>query len=688
MKKLLLPLGAAFLLFAFVARYSAADLPKVIDAGVCKAAPTIDGVINTEEWRDAPVHTFDLKVIRFEPLATESRRAEMRIMNSANALYVAFKVPDSTVDNTLAPLMLDGAMLALCQGEKVSPHDDRKLIAEGLYRDKFVDAPGKGDGDDAHQDGRGAMTRQNGTCSFEWALPLKSTDQDDLKAKPGDAIRFNLAYFDAFQVPLTKTKIGGVYGVHLDQADEWGTLRLAANVKDDGGEAFQSPHWVKGLAQKIRSLALAGFQVTEDVTAPGLSATTGKLLATVTYRDHKGKEREAKAKLYFPNSVASAGSAKIPLFFAAGYELPDGAEQEYIKRGWAVISPRDVSPNPLVRTKNPDVALLHIARSLPWIDDRRVFVGGGSAGGWMTLLLAAETFPLAGAAPDVPPFNLGYNGAYFFKQLEIAGPNGGGTARIPAMFGVGTLLKPCQDVYGEQYDGANWFADSPAAQVKMITCPVSVYWTTADVLVPIDQVGAQWVQKFDESQFPPGFTMDPETLMSSREGRIRLVDVLPSSEYEVFTINVPPGTSRANNPASGGKPSTCELPVSARKRWSISIINEGVPIPDVDHRKYALFPTRNGFWKQVDTVTISSDQLSLTKLEQLMDRYAGKESLPSTLQHLDFPERERADVLRGLKTYASNQPANRTRLAELYSQLPAAKRVLEPDALQSLGVGR
>jgi hypothetical protein len=164
----------------------------------------------------------------------------------------------------------------------------------------------------------------------------------------------------------------------------------------------------------------------------------------------------------------------------------------------------------------------------------------------MTLLLAAETFPLAGAAPDVPPVNWGYNGAYFYKQLEKAGPAVGSAAKVPALFGVGTLLKPCLTVYGEQFDDPTWFADSPVAQVPTITCPVSVYFSTADVLVPINQVGARWVQPFTDSEFPDGFTMDPEKLMSSREGRLRLVDVLPESAYQVYNLTVPRGTSRHN----------------------------------------------------------------------------------------------------------------------------------------------
>ena len=104
---------------------------------------------------------------------------------------------------------------------------------------------------------------------------------------------------------------------------------------------------------------------------------------------------------------------------------------------------------------------------------------------------------------------------------------------------MGTLLKPCLAVYGENYDDSTWFADSPVAQVSTITCPVSVYFSTADVLVPINQVGARWVQPFEKSQFPDGFTMDPEKLMPSREGRLRLLDVLPKSAYEIFNLAVP-----------------------------------------------------------------------------------------------------------------------------------------------------
>jgi hypothetical protein len=667
---------------------SAAELPRVLDAAPCTKAPTIDGVIDTAEWREARAHAFELGMVRIDPPGTEKRSAELRVMNSGNALYVALKVPDQTVNNRLSPLEIDAAILAFCQGEQVRASDDRKLIAQGIYRDKFVDAPGKDDRDDIHQDGRGAMTRVNGACSFEWAVPLDSGDRDDLRARPGDSFRFNVVYLDALQVPLSKTQMGGAYGAKLDNANDWGILRLAANVRDDGGSAFQSPAWVKALAQKLKSVSPPRLRVTDATLVPDSTFPSAKLLMSLEYLDVQGKQKEAKAKLFLPQSIEANENARHPVYFAAGYELSDEATQNHLRRGWIVVSPRELETNPLIRTANPDISLLHLVRALPWVDDAHVIIGGGSAGGWATLMLAAETFPLAGAAPDVPPMNWGYNAAYFFKQLDKAGPKGGTAPRVPAVSAVGTMLKQCLSVYGGDFDDPTWFADSPIAHLQEITCPVSVYWSTADVLVPINQIGARWVQPIDKSGFPEGFTMDPKKLMSARPGRLSLIDVLPESEYEVFNLTVPNGTSRHTFAAGPASAKSRELPASARKHWSITIIDEGTPEPGVDHRKYDLVLPHNAFLERVVRAKIATSQLTAAKLERLMNRYAGKEDSDSRLRHLDFPKSERADVLRGLRTYVRTSPENAKRFAELYAQLPPHKRVLGPDVMKELSAGR
>ena len=684
-KATLMTLGSiGLILLVLRAVAGGAVLPRAVDAAPCRSAPSIDGVIDPEEWREAPAHKFDMSLIRIDPLATEARPCELRVMNSANGLYLALKVPDTTADDSLVPMRLDAAILAFGRGDKAQPHDDRKLIASGIYRDKVVAGSGKDDADDAHQDGRGVMTRADGFCSFEWALPLDATDADDLQAKPGDALRFNIMYADAFQVPITRARLGGLYGPQLDTAAAWGTLKLAADVKPDDGAAFQGPTWIKAAARELGKLA-PRLRVSGEGLAAGGGPPMARLPVTFNYLDEHGQEKEAKAKLFLPGPPAAGATARRPLLFYAGYEMPEGAEQAYLKRGWIVSSPRDLPTNPLIRTPNPDVALLHQVRALPWVDDTRVVIAGGSAGGWMTLRLAAETFPLAGAAPDVPPVNWGYNGAYAFSQLDKTGPPTPGAApRVPSTFAVGTMLKPSLDVYGADYDDPAWFAASPVAHVSTITAPVSVYWSTADVLVPMNQVGARWVQPFDPARFPAGFAMDPAALLKGRDGRLTLMDVLPEADYETFPIKVPDGTARQNAPTGPGTPRIFELPVSASRRWSISILDEGPPEPTCDHQKFAMAPAREAFLARVMTGQVPTDQLNPAKLRRLMSRYAGKEWLSSRLKTLDLPDAEHADVLRGLRTYVAASPANARHFAELYAQLPPEDRALGDDALKEL----
>jgi hypothetical protein len=192
------------------------------------------------------------------------------------------------------------------------------------------------------------------------------------------------------------------------------------------------------------------------------------------------------------------------------------------------------------------------------------------------------------------------------------------------------------------------------------------------VLVPMQQIGDRWVRPFDPKEFPEGFTMDPARLTGTREGGLRLTDVLADEEYEVFTVPVP-------DTVSPDKP--IELPDSARKRWSVTILDEGPPRPKLGHFKHEFTVAREEFFRRVLSGSPPASQLTAPKLERLMDRYAGKEWLPTKLKHLDYAESERADVLRGLRTYITACPENAQTFARLYRQLPPAKRVLEPEVI-------
>jgi len=614
----------------------------------CSTAPTIDGAIGDAEWKDAPPVKFTMKFVSLNPAGNSTRVCTARFMNSANALYIALQVPDDKVNRSLDPIEIDFAMVAFARGRALAPGDDRKGIGpDGLYVDKHVTGPGK-DADDAQKDGEGASAHKDGLFSFEWSIPLDCKDPNDLQARPGDAVRFTLAYIDAFCADLKNTWIGATYG-SLDDAAEWGTLQLAGDVKDDGKRS--------SLGRR-----LAGSKRLKVLSASGTRAV-------VEYPciDPTGTERTAKAKIFVPSALQVDSAAAAPLYYSAGYELDDLTAAAVVNRGWIVVTPHQIEVNPLVRTSNCDVALLHIARSLPFVDDSRVMVAGGSAGGYMTLMLAAETFPLAGAAPDVPPVNLGYNAAYYLKQKSRL------DSSVPAAAGILPIIEQVAKVYGENTDDKTWYSHSPLSHIPTITCPVSVAWTTADMLVPIPQIGDKWIRPFEGKGFPADFTMDRLKLAVTQESRMRLTDVLPKDAFELWVQPPPSGTK------------ILEMPVSVTKPLSILILDEGAPEPKVDHLKNPVRLTRDKFYGQVLTGKIPVSQLTPAKLERLMDRYAGKEWLPSAgLRHLDTPEAEKADVLRGLKTYVRSSLEHARAFFVLYDKLPPARKVLDSDALKEL----
>ena len=103
------------------------------------------------------------------------------------------------------------------------------------------------------------------------------------------------------------------------------------------------------------------------------------------------------------------------------------------------------------------------------------------------------------------------------------------------------------------------------------------------------------------------------------------------------------------------------------------------------HTKYVVSWTRDKYLERAKTTKVAAGQLTTTKLERLMDRYAGKEWLPSRLKHLDDPASERADVLRGLRTYVAAGPENARIFAEIYAKLPTERKVLDAGVVTALG---
>ncbi|MGQ0633539.1 MAG: hypothetical protein ACT4QC_02920 [Planctomycetaceae bacterium] len=220
----------------------AAELPARVKSVPCAKAPKIDGKID-DDWKDAAPVDFDMTFVKPTTQTFSTKRCQLRVMNSANGLYIALRVPDEKDNRSFDPVEFDIAVLSFCRGDELQVGDDRKIIGPGFYVDKHItkpEQPNENDEDDASRDGKGAMwyDTEAKAWTVEWALPLGATDKEDIQVKPGDSVRFNVAFIDAFMAEAKDTQLGLAYG-SFERAGGWGKLELAADVKDDGGSLFK-----------------------------------------------------------------------------------------------------------------------------------------------------------------------------------------------------------------------------------------------------------------------------------------------------------------------------------------------------------------------------------------------------------------------------------------------------------------
>lgn len=408
----------------------------------------------------------------------------------------------------------------------------------------------------------------------------------------------------------------------------------------------------------------------------------GGVTVAITYPELNGKEVAAKVRIFLPPSVKTDPTKRVPLIHNAGYEIDERGAIGWLRKGYAVSTPHAHPLNPLGRGTNLDRAILHAARALSCIDPRRVSIQGGSAGGWMTLMLTADAFPLVWSMPDVPPIHWGYNAAYIDEQQSIAAPlPGSNKPRLLGIIAVGGIATQSKATYGMPYDSQTYLATSPLDHLDTITAPTLVVFSTADILVPIDQVSPTLIQPRDASRFPKEYTTAMTERFPSVKGKRTLLEALPRNRYELFRFPVPPSTPRL---PLGGTPTGTALPVplpfSEKRTLSVVILDEGGVEPEVGHLKYLLATDHENFRKWAETQGVKAEQLTAPKLERLMKRVIGIPWRPFkirpngqgkeiTATQLDYPEAERTDVLIGLLAFATDD-ACAIHLGKLYAKLP------------------
>jgi hypothetical protein len=432
----------------------------------------------------------------------------------------------------------------------------------------------------------------------------------------------------------------------------------------------------------------------DDVEVDGL--LMGRARIAFTIEDHSRETREVEGKVYLPVALRDDPSLRLPMVVQCGYEVTEEQALGHLRRDRVVattVSPPEGTLHlgewSLLRGPNMEIVLTHLVRSLPFVDLTKVAYAGGSAGGYACLLAAAATFPASVVAAGVPPVNLAFMGAVARHNAALHPLDGGGEVTPVAFFA--DALRQADDrwkqAYGEDPEAPAWLEHSPIGHVDRITCPVAVAVSMNDFLVPIDQFDRELADRMREAK-PGGLEMTGEQAGAGLPAvQRRLVDEL-GDRADVHVMPLPPGFEpmfEVDPTLLAGLPPLALPEVTPTAgSWFITVVDEGDPDFVISHFKFAWEPDLAPVIDRCLEVGVGVEQLTVAKLDQLLDRWAAVEWLSPGFLHLDRPEAERADVERGLRTYCAASPAHADRFTELYRQVPDDRRVLPEELVAQL----
>ena len=310
------------------------------------------------------------------------------------------------------------------------------------------------------------------------------------------------------------------------------------------------------------------------------------------YITKERKVSKRKLRLYTPNDAIKP----MPLIFVPHYEMPEDALEmrEYLKEGWAVASCAEFNGGEYNKTITDDDlvfnnAMLYYLRNLDEIDSERIAVVGGSAGGYMTLMLNALQSGICCAVANGPITNFYFNFKYYFPKANAYNLKAimamteeerkdvvTMLSKLPIPFvgaiGGGAGFTAALENFPDENEVERWEAFSPTAICEAFGNPIYITSCTSDILVPVDQITRRFTYKENGESLPKGFDC---TLPDNLFGKLKysLEERLPSDQVNVFLRKV----------MTDGSDTVYEF--DDTKRFQIFITDEGAPESYCSHNK-------------------------------------------------------------------------------------------------------
>lgn len=426
----------------------------------------------------------------------------------------------------------------------------------------------------------------------------------------------------------------------------------------------------------------------------------GYVTAEIPYLDINGNPKKGQGRLFVRKADIESGKP-VPAFCHVHYEKNADGAKKITARGWAVATSHYGDPAkgeyPLelctADSNNLSRALIQWVRRLPFVDGSRLHLDGGSAGGYMSLAMSAEFFPVSSTTADAPVCNWAYNINYLEanKQASRFPPPPGETpdfkkSPLPVLFAITGLADQSTGVFGTDLSAEAYYLISPIACLDRITSPVLIQCATGDMLVPHEQMTASIDRPIDRALFPETYVRDFDTLTLCPKAKKRFDELVPKDQLAFHIIPLPEGMheytlanflKEEKEPPS---PAEIDRPWDPEKQWNIAVFDEGPPKPFSAHTRYKWGSSSNAFIEAHRAPTPAPSILNAAKLDRLMQRYAGElkdepllASTGKPANRLNVAPLEKLDVVSGLLDYADLGEVHAARLVELY-----AASVLKP----------
>jgi len=379
-----------------------------------------------------------------------------------------------------------------------------------------------------------------------------------------------------------------------------GKIVLAAACTAAAGAAgylFLPTGYEKANAEGWEAMAKTGanlaVQAQSDEKPEALSESQIRRIE-IPFINKEGKVVSRPMWLYTPKEVRGP----LPVVYIPHYEMKADAVEThtYTEHGWAVAAPADFQNEYNSALVDDDLvfnnAAVYTLKHMDEIDHDRIMLIGGSAGGYMTLMLNALQTGILASIANVPISNYYYLNQYFLNVDKRNKP-WRTRAKIRGLIGLATekgenkllgfikgnyqLPVPWVGIMGKMFvkegeiadDLAYWEAFSPVALTADFTSPILTSHNTSDVLVPINQTSSEYA--YDTSQtMPKGYSAALDTSVPGPLGRT-LTEELDPAKTRIAVIR---------QKADG---STVTAPFDEDVMFNINIYDNGAPKPYGDH---------------------------------------------------------------------------------------------------------